>query len=144
MTEPRTITVTTPVRWGDMDALGHVNNTHFFRWFEEARIALFEDIGLQSASPSGVGPILASTTCDFVLPVTWPETVAVTAFIERIGTTSFTMRHVASRISDGAVVGRGIGVVVLVDYDAGRPSPIPAPMRQALERLVHPTGDQPG
>ncbi|MFT6145927.1 MAG: acyl-CoA thioester hydrolase [Myxococcota bacterium] len=119
-----------------MDALGHVNNAHFFRWFEESRIALFGAIGLQSTSAQGVGPILASTTCDFVLPVVWPNTIQVQAYIERIGNTSFTMRHLAHRLSDGALVAKGIGVVVLVDYDANKPSPIPKLMRDKLGDLM--------
>ncbi len=135
MSEPE-IRIETPVRWGDMDALGHVNNAHFFRWFEESRLALFGAIGLQSTTAKGVGPILASTTCDFILPVVWPNTIAVQAYIERIGNTSFTMRHLAHRSSDGALVAKGIGVVVLVDYDANKPCPIPPVMREKLSGLM--------
>jgi acyl-CoA thioester hydrolase len=119
-----------------MDALGHVNNAHFFRWFEESRIALFGAIGLQSTSSEGVGPILASTTCDFVLPVVWPDTIQVQAYIEGIGNTSFTMRHLAHRVSDGALVAKGIGVVVLVDYDVNKPTHIPPMMRDKLAELM--------
>ena len=138
MQTPDTVVIETPVRWGDMDALGHVNNTHFFRWFEESRIALFDAIGLQSTTPSGVGPILAHTACDFLQPVTWPQTIRVAAYITRIGTTSFTMQHTATRLSDGAPVAKGIGVVVLVDYDAGQPSPLASSIRSELEKLLHP------
>ena len=58
-----------PVAWGDMDAFGHVNNTVYFRWFESGRMALFERIGIGSERPERVGPILASTSCEFLAPV---------------------------------------------------------------------------
>ena len=51
------ITVELPVLWGDMDALGHVNDAVYARWLEEARIRYFERVG--PFEPDGVGPILA-------------------------------------------------------------------------------------
>ena len=58
-----------PVHWGEMDALGHVNNARYFTWFESARIALFGQIGvLATREATGIGPILATTTCDFLGP----------------------------------------------------------------------------
>ena len=54
------------VIWGDMDAFQHVNNTIYFRWFETARIRYFEEIGfLEHLEATGVGPILAETSCRF-------------------------------------------------------------------------------
>src|SRR4051812_27249954 len=56
------VTVEIPVAWGDMDAFGHVNNTVYFRWFESARIAYFEKIGLnERMKRDKKGPILART-----------------------------------------------------------------------------------
>ena len=80
---PRSRTCPTPIRspsrspchGGALDALGHVNNARFFSWFESARIALFERIGVATSGPSEVGPILATTTCDFLRPVVFPATV---------------------------------------------------------------------
>lgn len=120
------------VRWGDMDALGHVNNTVFFRWFEEVRIATFADVGIAATSPSAVGPILARTTCDFLAPVHFPATVHVRCTIGRLGTTSFTMHYEA--FVDSAPVARGEGVVVLVDYGSGSKVAIDDALRAGLNR----------
>lgn len=46
------VVVRIPVLWGDMDALGHVNNARYFAWFESARIALFERVGEKVAIPA--------------------------------------------------------------------------------------------
>ena len=73
-----------PVAWGDMDAFGHVNNTVYLRWFESARIAFFERIDIDATRPEKVGPILASTTCDYLTPVAYPATVVVGARAQRV------------------------------------------------------------
>lgn len=122
-----------PVAWGDMDAFGHVNNTVYFRYFESARIAYFEQLDL--AHNRGAGPILASTRCDFKLPLTYPDTVVASTGITRVGTSSFTMAYrVLSRRHD-AEAASGEGVVVYYDYEAGASRPLPAALREAIGRL---------
>lgn len=60
------VRVEVPVAWGDMDALGHVNNTVYFRYFETARIKCFAELGLgQIEQSDDVGPILHSANCRF-------------------------------------------------------------------------------
>ena len=68
------LTVSIVVHWSQMDALGHVNNARFFTWFESARIAMFQRIGVATSGPSAIGPILATTTCDFLRTVVYPAT----------------------------------------------------------------------
>jgi acyl-CoA thioester hydrolase len=128
------VTIDIPVRWGEMDAFGHVNNTVFFRWFEDVRIATFLDVQL-ATHPTGVGPILASTTCDFLAPVTFPATVRATCTIDHVGTTSFVMRYAAD--VRGVAVAKGSGVVVLLDYATGTKVPLPDDLRTRL--LAHRT-----
>ena len=54
-----------PLRWGDMDAMAHLNNVMYFRLMEEARIQWFQQFGFPTL-PSGEAPILAHAACDFV------------------------------------------------------------------------------
>jgi acyl-CoA thioester hydrolase len=125
------------IHWGEMDALGHVNNARYFTWFESARMALFEHIGLDTGGVPGVGPILAHTSCDFLAPVTYPAEIAAGTRIARLGTTSFTMQYGVTLLSaePPRLVARGEGVVVLIDYRTGQKVRIPADLRQALEGL---------
>ena len=88
-----------PVQWGDMDALGHVNNARFFTWFETARIAYFGKIGFEATRTSGVGPILAHTSCDYLAPVEYPGEVLAGARVTRIGGKSI---HHEYRIADAS------------------------------------------
>jgi len=128
------IIVRLPVFWGDMDALGHVNNTRYFRWFESARIAYFQSMGLGADSPElSVGPILASTSCDFLAPVSFPDEVLVGARVSRVGTTSFTMDYrVVCVDAQDRLVARGSAVVVTIDYGGGSKVPIPEELRRAI------------
>jgi acyl-CoA thioester hydrolase len=125
------------VQWGDMDALGHVNNARYFTWFESARIALFERLRLDSTGTPEVGPILARTSCDFLAPVTYPAELVAGTRITRLGNTSFGMEYVLRRVtpSPERVVARGEGVIVLIDYHSGAKVPIPDDLRAALEDL---------
>ena len=122
-----------PVAWGDMDAFGHVNNTVYFRWFESSRMVLFEQIGISGDRPERVGPILATTNCDFLSPVAYPATVVVGVRVERVGNSSFAMEYEVTK--DGAPVARGKTVVVLIDYATGEKIRVPDEMRAAIASL---------
>jgi acyl-CoA thioester hydrolase len=129
--------LTIPILWGDMDALGHVNNVRFFRWFESARIALFERLGWDpEGGASGVGPILATATCDFLAPVVYPGDVVVGLNVTKVGTTSITMEYGLWRVGDpDRLLARGSSVVVLVEYATGSKIPLPQEMRVRLSAL---------
>lgn len=130
------VSVEVPVAWGDMDAFGHVNNTVYLRWFESARIAYFERIGLSGLAPQGVGPILARATCDYAIPLVYPDTVLAEATVAKLGNTSFTMHYrVRSRAHGLQVAAQGEGVVVLFDYAKGGKVPLDAALRGAIERV---------
>ena len=63
-----------PIRWGDMDAMGHVNNTVYFRYFEIVRIDWFERIGC-TPDPSGEGPVIVNAFCNFIRQLEFPGDV---------------------------------------------------------------------
>ncbi|MDB4933735.1 MAG: 4-hydroxybenzoyl-CoA thioesterase [Labilithrix sp.] len=135
-TAPHHVSVTLPVQWSDMDALGHVNNARFFTWFESARIALFQRIGVPTSGPSSTGPILATTSCDFLRPVVFPATVRIGARVTRVGETSLTMEYEVADASDAAALyARGTSVAVLVDYATTQKVRIPDDIRAAIAAL---------
>lgn len=105
----------TSVRFGDTDAMGHVNNATFLTYLEDTRVAFFRRVSGDLIALSGL--ILARTEIDFVKPIffgTGP--VRTTAWVERIGTKSFSMGYTMEQ--DGAVVGRATAVMVAYDYAA--------------------------
>jgi acyl-CoA thioester hydrolase len=124
------ISVEFPVAWGEMDALAHVNNVMYFRYFETARIAYFREMGM-SFEPAG--PILASTSCDFVAPLTYPDTIRVDTWLIRVGRSSFTMAYEVHSLGHGRLAARGTGVLVWYDYSTGRSAPLPEDLRARME-----------
>jgi acyl-CoA thioester hydrolase len=126
--------ITLTVQWSDMDALNHVNNARFFTWFESARIALFQRIGV-ATTPAAIGPILATTTCDFLRPVVYPATVRVEATVARVGETSITMQYSVVDDAHAHVYARGTSVAVLVDYATMQKVRVPDDIRAAITAL---------
>lgn len=130
------VVITLPVRWGDQDAFGHVNNTEFIRWFESARVAYLERTGLwQMLAPDGIGPILAAISCNYRQPVAYPDTVHIGARVSRIGKSSFRMEHCVVADSTNAVCAEGDSTIVVLDYRRHKSIPIPGQVRQAIEEL---------
>lgn len=126
-----------PVAWGDMDAFGHVNNVVYLRWFESGRIAMFERVAIGHRDVGGgQGPILARTTCDFLHPTKYPDTVSVITRVTRIGTKSFTMSYEVRSKTLDAVAAKGDGVVVWFDYAAKTTTPIPDELRERLAAFL--------
>jgi acyl-CoA thioester hydrolase len=135
------VVVTFPVQWGEMDALGHVNNARFFAWFESARIALFHRVGVLADRPRDVGPILATTSCDFIRPVQYPCTVSVGARVAAVGRTSLTMEYAVWPEGQPAEpCARGTSVAVLVDYGTMQKVPVPAEVRARIDALASSAG----
>jgi len=130
------VRVTIPVAWGDLDALQHVNNTVYFRWFETARVALFRRVGwLGERRSDGVGPILARASCVFRKPVGFPDTVEVGIGVTGLAEDRFTVvyRMVSQQLE--AVGARVEGRIVCFDYQAGRKAPLPTAVPEALAAL---------
>lgn len=121
--------------FGDVDALGNVNSARFFTWIEEARLAYFRLIGVDLSADATVKPMLASTSMDFLKPVSWPDTVRVEGKTTRIGRTSLTMDYRLTSVGQQAIVATGSAVVVLMAAGTSRPAMIPDAYREAVRRL---------
>jgi acyl-CoA thioester hydrolase len=119
-----------------MDALGHVNNTVYFRWFESARIACFDKLGLWAiGEETGIGPILASASCRFRIPVTYPDTVGVGTRIRDVLEDRFTMDYRAVSLRHEAIAAEGEGLIVAYDYRHKHKALIPPDMRERIHAL---------
>jgi acyl-CoA thioester hydrolase len=132
-------TVLQPVLWGEMDALGHVNNATYLRWFESVRFLYFEHIGLVAVHrEESKGPILAHTAVDFLAPVRFPDEVLLSTKAIHLGRSSFTAEHRVWSIAQDRLVARGTGVIVMFDYGRGGSIPIPEAIRAAIVALDGP------
>ena len=118
------------VRWGDMDAMGHVNNTIYFRYFEDVRVPMLRQMQLfatDSAQPAPkIGPILAATDCRFKIPLTFPDTLHLGCRVSEVSEDRFimTVRVVSEQYQ--RVAAEGKSEMVVYDYEAGKKAPMPA------------------
>lgn len=121
------------LRWGEMDAMRHLNNVSYFRYFEQARIAWFDSLGVDSHAGSEA-PVLGTISCRFVTPALYPADVVITLRFVRIGNSSFGISHEMRDAGDAATLyADGEATLVWIDTETGKSRPIPAPLRTALQ-----------
>jgi acyl-CoA thioester hydrolase len=121
------------LRWGEMDAMRHLNNVSYFRYFEQARISWFDALGFDAAGDTE-GPVLGSISCRFVKPALYPCDVVVVLWPTRIGNSSFTMGQQMRRDGgDGDLYADGEATMVWIDIATGRSRPLPQSIRDGLQ-----------
>lgn len=121
------------VIWGDMDSYGHVNNTVYFRYFEDVRLACFDRVGVNAhMSEHQIGPILASTSCDFKLPLVYPDTIHIACRCTILGPRKIAMYYAVYSEHLEAIAAQGEGLVIYYDYNKNRSCQIP----EAIEREI--------
>ena len=124
------------VIWGDMDAFGHVNNTVYFRYFEDARIAYFDKIGVHEIKEEfKIGPILATTHSDFKLPLEYPDRVHIAGRSTILGPKKFNMHYMVYSEQFDTIVAEGEGLLVYYDYANGTSCEIPEVIVAAIGAL---------
>ena len=126
------------VRFGDLDAMRHLNNVVFLRYFESARIALIRELVPEHdpAGPDreGFGFIFAECQIVYRAPVYFDEEIAVRCFIGEVRRSAFEIRfamHVEERLA-----AEGHGWLVGYDYAAQRSARLPEELRERLERAA--------
>ncbi len=121
-----------PIRWGDMDAMGHVNNTVYFRYFETVRIAWFDKVvGL--TDPTASGAIIINTFCTFIRQLKYPGDVLAKHYVSDPGRTSFMAWVTLERVDEpGVLYATGGAKTVWMDYRTGKSVGLP----EGVRRLV--------
>lgn len=134
-TEPRKLAGRYPikVRWSDLDALGHVNNSRFFTFFEQARVEWLEQTGWGGDAIAG-NPVVVTASCHFKKAIGYPETVEVSLYAGPLGNSSIPTFY-EIRTADGVLAASGEAVMVWIDARSGRSIPLPDAVRGLLEEL---------
>ena len=121
-----------PIRWGDMDAMGHVNNTVYFRYFETIRIDWINAIG-GAPDTDGEGPVIVNAFCSFIKQLEYPGTVLAKHYTANPGRTSFETYMTLERTdAPGTVYAEGGAKMVWVDFKAQQSRPLPPWLRAAV------------
>ncbi|MDR3388357.1 MAG: thioesterase family protein [Rudaea sp.] len=136
MTRPdRPVLIDVPIalRWRDLDAFNHVNNSTFMTYLEEARLLWFSRLDGSWLTDSHA-PVVAAININYRAQLAWPRQISVQLHCERLGTTSLTLSH---RIVDAADRGKtysdGNVVLVWIEPSSGKPVPLPEAIRRACQ-----------
>jgi acyl-CoA thioester hydrolase len=133
MTEPKLlIEVPLSVRWGDMDAFGHVNNAAYATYAEETRLRWFATIeGVWIGDK--IAPILAAQHLNYRIPIEWPTELIAEMFVTRVGNSSVTLGFRIRDRSDAArIYADGDTVLVWTARATGKSIPLPESVRRAV------------
>ena len=121
-----------PIRWGDMDAMGHVNNTIYFRYMEIVRLEWLHKVG-GAADAGGNGMVIVNAFCNFIKQLEYPGDVLAKHYVANAGRTSFDTFITLERTdAPGLIYASGGAKTVWVNYAQQKSVPLP----DALRRLV--------
>jgi acyl-CoA thioester hydrolase len=123
-----------PMRWGDMDALGHVNNTVYFRFMEQARIEWLERLVPVNPAGAPLPIVIVNASCTFLVPLVYPGEVEVRMLLGDPGRTSVGSFY-EIRMNDRSYA-EGAAKIVWLDPATGRPAPLPDVVARPLRALA--------
>jgi len=128
-----TFVVDLNIEWGDMDALQHVNNIEYFKYFQAARIAYFEKINSDSVfGETPISLILASTQCKFIYPLAYPDSISVGVRVDAMADQYFTMKYSVVSHKHQRLAAIGDAKVVMLDYVNNKKTSIPSEIRKTI------------
>ncbi|MDW5444484.1 acyl-CoA thioesterase [Polaromonas sp. SM01] len=121
-----------PIRWGDMDAMGHVNNASYFRYLETARIDWMYSIGCLP-DPKGQGPVIVNAFCNFYKQLEYPGDVLLKMYVSDPGRTTFETWGTMERGDQpGVIYAAGGGTTIWVDFPTQKAATLPDWMRDIV------------
>ncbi len=121
-----------PVRWGDMDNYGHVNNTVYLEYVQEARVSWFASIGID-IDHAPQSPVVLQTLHTYLKPVVHPATVVIELYAGALGRSSLVVEHRLSILSDpDNCYGEGHCKLVWLDHPSNTSVPVPEQVRQIM------------
>ena len=124
--------MTVPIRWGDMDAMGHVNNTAYFLYLETIRIEWMRSIGCQP-DPKGEGPVIVNAFCNFYRQLEYPGAVLLKMYASDPGRSTFETWGTMERTDNpGVIHAAGGATTVWVDFPAQKSKPLPDWLRKIV------------
>jgi acyl-CoA thioester hydrolase len=122
-----------PIRWGDMDAMGHVNNTAYFLYLETIRIEWMRTICCQP-DPKGEGPVIVNAFCNFYKQLEYPGDVLLKMYTSDPGRSTFESWGTMERSDNpGVIHAAGGATTVWVDFPAQKSKPLPDWLRKIVE-----------
>jgi acyl-CoA thioester hydrolase len=119
-------------RFGDVDALRHLNNVALARIYEEARVRFIDDSGVRERFEPKHWFVIVELSIQYLAEGGYPDMLTVGTGLVRVGGSSFTIAH--GLFQNGRCIGTAESVLVYVNRAEGGSRPLPEPARAALSR----------
>jgi len=121
-----------PIRWGDMDVMGHVNNTVYFRYFEIVRLDWVFKLGGYSGGATQ-GPVIVNAFCNFLGQLEFPGDILVKFYVAKPGRSSFdTFVTIERTDQPGVIWAEGGAKMVWTDYTTRKSIALPEWLREQI------------
>ncbi len=125
-----------PMRWGDMDAMGHMNNTLYFRFMEETRIQWFNQCGF-APNADGEGPVIINAACSFLRQFEYPNDIICKQYVGQIGRSSFEtfVDMTPANQSEGPPWAQGSAKCVWTNFPLQKSQVLPANALEQIQKI---------
>lgn len=123
-------------RWMDNDAYGHVNNVHYYSYFDSAVNGWLIEKGLLRIAESPIIGLVVESGCTYFESVAFPEVLEAGIAVAHLGRSSVRYRIGIFRSGAGLAAAQGHFVHVYVDRATQRPAEIPPETRSVLSELA--------
>jgi acyl-CoA thioester hydrolase len=124
--------MTIPIRWGDMDAMGHVNNTTYFRYLEIVRVDWLRQFNAEP-KPVGEGPVIVNAFCNFYKQLEYPGDVLIKMYASDPGRTTFeTWATIEQATNPGVIYAAGGATTIWVDFPKQKAVDLPTWLREIV------------
>ncbi len=123
------------IDWSEIDAFGHVNNLSILKYVQAARVNYLEIIGLmQMQATIKIGPILASTTCQFRKPLFYPGQVTIYTNVDNVKNSSFQVQYQIMN-NKKELVAEAQDIIVFYDFNLNAKLSIPNEIKEKIAEL---------
>lgn len=127
-----------PVRWGDIDMLGHVNNSNYFRYCEEGRVQFFTDSNIRAAlGGDKLGFVVAYIDCKFKFPVTYPDNLIIATKVEKISSDRLTLSQVIFSETHQKIAAKSESIIVSYSHEMQSKIKLPTAALSLLEKELN-------
>jgi acyl-CoA thioester hydrolase len=121
-----------PIRWGDMDAMNHVNNTSYFRYLETCRIDWMQSIACLPDA-TGEGPVIVNAFCNFYKQLEYPGNVLMKMYVSDPARTTFESWATMERVDQpGVIYAAGGATTIWIDFPKQKAKAMPDWLRQLV------------
>ena len=120
------------VYWNDLDSNDHVNNVVYYRYSEQLRVEFLHHIFFD-ASRVNFNQVLAESSCRYLLPINYPDTLVLGLYIKHVGDSQSIHHHGIYSTEQQTLVATGTARLVNINPETGKKKTMSAELKTAMQ-----------